>query len=287
MKIPSHLRGIATHSIALLPADRKRGRTEEEGACTSTSRESDAPPPVHDEDVESVGGMIDDMCQSIQSACSNSSSSSNWLVDLRKVVMPSGSAWIHLWESLHNCFHNVNVCKNSTGVDSGTASASPSHRIVAFELEGSKFGGDGVATLVDAFRSYFTSTFQHVSCWFLASSKMSSRDMRLLLKSWGEFPGYGSKITIVGLTNNPIVSDGDNCDATLFADLSALLTHVERLHANHVGLTAAIWKEWLPHLSTSSRSLKHLWLKQNPGLDAAQVLADVAPYPLLARAVVV
>jgi hypothetical protein len=281
MRIPSHLVGIASHSVGIrVPAanNRKRPRAEEqrsESPSSSIDTSSFVAPASSDADV--VGDFLHDLRAGITSA-STTAMTTCWLLDLRKLALPSRSEWKQLWDGVHTVFSTL-----STSAKQQLPGASNrAHRLVALELEGSQLGGEGVATLAEAFADHRT-TFSSVTCWFLASTRLSHGDLELLLNAWQAADNYGKTVKIIGLTNNPLIGSEDQ---SIFAVLSSVLPCVQRLHANHVGLTTAGWKLWLPKLVVSLPFLKNLWLKQNPKLEGAVVLSDVAPHGALAKGLV-
>lgn len=282
MKIPSHLAGIASHCAGLRVSsakDRKRPRDDDdikEGPTSSSQGVA-----ATDNSTTVVDNFVHDLRIAVASAIS-SSASSYWLLDLRKLSLSSRNDWKLLWDGIHGVFNSVSSRSQTTTVLHPATSRV--HRLVALELEGSHFGDDGAASLAEAFNTHH-STFSSVTCWFLASARLSLSGLRLLLNAWNAVDNYGKSVRIIGLTNNPLIGGG-GADQSIFAELSKALPSVQRLHANHVGLTTAGWKLWFPYLVASLPSLKNLWLKQNAELDSSEVLRDAASHPALVKAIV-
>jgi hypothetical protein len=260
--------------------DRKRPRAEEERSESPSSSidASSFVAPASSADV--VGDFLHDLRAGITSA-STTAMTTCWLLDLRKLALPSRSEWKQLWDGVHTVFSTLSTSAKQQ-LPGASALSNRAHRLVALELEGSQLGGEGVATLAEAFADHRT-TYSSVTCWFLASTRLSHGDLELLLTAWQAADNYGKTVKIIGLTNNPLIGSEDQ---SIFAVLSSVLPCVQRLHANHVGLTTAGWKLWLPKLVVSLPFLRNLWLKQNPELESAVVLSDVASHSALAKALV-
>jgi hypothetical protein len=216
--------------------DRKRPRDQDDVEAS-----------VDDDSSNSIVDVLLEQLRSAVAACT--ASRGFWLVDLRRTPDLCVGSWRQLWSGVHDVFL-----------------LSP-HQLVAVELEGTILADRGAAAMARAICE-FRETFSFVSCWFLASTQLSASSLHALIDAWSSLgPSYGPRVKILGLTNNPMIGR----DPEIFAALSSALPLLERLHLNHVGLTTAAWQRWLPELALHSNCLKHLWLKQNPGLSPDEV----------------